>query len=294
MSLIAILSGSVAIFSLGLLIVFRSPRARITPIPGNHSDSLRRSLLTRLCWPLIMAVSLMVLPLMTWGVRQRLTQAISQAGVPGWSCGQFFAMQLILGVASAVFLLLLFSLFHMSVSINHLWLLLILAMVMTTMPRLWLNSQRSKRYLEIERGLPFFLDMVNLGLESGMNLQTSVQLALDHLHSGPLKDEWRQTIFEIRSGISRAEAFGRMSQRIELVCIRQMVNAFIQGESMGLSLGRSITEFSRQQDHYRLLRSEKLALQAPIKMLFPLAFCIFPCTFLVLGFPVVAQLLGLE
>jgi tight adherence protein C len=85
-----------------------------------------------------------------------------------------------------------------------------------------------------------------------------------------------------------------MSQRVELVCIRQMVIAFIQCESMGLSLGKSIAEFSRQQDQYRLLRAEKLALQAPIKMLFPLAFCIFPCTFLVLGFPVVAQLLGLE
>jgi len=136
--------------------------------------------------------------------------------------------------------------------------------------------------------------MVELGLEAGMNLQTAVQLALDHLQPGPLKEEWRQTMFDIRSGVLRADAFRRMSLRIELTPIRQMVNAFIQGESMGVSLSKSIREFSTQQAQCRLLCSEKLALQAPVKMLFPLAFFIFPCTFLVLGFPVLVQLIGIE
>jgi len=294
MTLVAMLSGSVAIFSLVLLLsLFRLPLSNSQSC-GNIFGGSKRSILTKLCWPFIAGMSVLVLPLMTWGLRQRLTQAIKQAGLSGWSCAQFFAMQVIVGAVSSVLVLLFFSMIDITGALSQLWLLLIFAIATSALPRFWLRSQRHHRYVEIERGLPFFLDMVNLGLEAGMNLQTAVQLALEHLHSGPLKEEWRQTIFEIRSGVARAEAFRRMSQRIELTCIRQMVTAFIQGESMGLSLCRSIAEFSRQQDQYRLLRSEKLALQAPIKMLFPLAFCIFPCTFLVLGFPVVAQLIGLE
>ena len=294
MTLVAMLSGAIAIFCLVLSVSFLRRPIRRTQSFESSFDRSSRSVPTKLCWPLIAGMSVLVLPLMTWGLRQRLTQAITQAGLQGWSSAQFFSMQVILGIGSAGFVMLLFYMADISGSLNQLWLLLTVAMVMSVLPRFWLCAQRQHRYLEIERGLPFFLDMVNLGLEAGMNLQTAVQLALDHLHPGPLKEEWRQTIFEIRSGVPRTEAFRRMSQRVELTCIRQMVNAFIQGESLGLSLGRSIAEFSRQQDQYRLLRSEKLALQAPIKMLFPLAFCIFPCTFLVLGFPVLAQLMGLN
>ena len=291
---IAMISAAVAIFSLVLLISLFSCSPKEKQLLNSRSEALHRSLLTQLSWPVITALSVLVLPLMTWGFRHRLTHAISQAGLLGWNCAQFFSMQMLLGVVASVFLLFIFVITDSFGSFKPFILLLIFIPLVGGLPRFWLRTQRHQRYVEIEKGLPFFLDMVNIGLEAGMNLQTAVQLALDHLHSGPIKEEWQQTIFEIRSGIPRADAFRRMSLRVELVCIRQMVIAFIQGESMGLSLGKSIAEFSHQQDQYRLLRSEKLALQAPIKMLFPLAFCIFPCTFLVLGFPVVAQLLGLE
>ena len=161
-------------------------------------------------------------------------------------------------------------------------------------PVFWMRSRRKLRLMQIGRGLPFFLDMVALGLDSGLTLQSAIQLALDHLEPGPLKQEWAQTLFDIRSGLSRAQALRQMSLRVELQAIRQLVIALIQGESMGLSLSKTVGEYARQQRQSRLLLAEKLALQAPIKMLFPLAFCIFPCTFLVLGFPVAALLLGLE
>jgi tight adherence protein C len=250
--------------------------------------------LIKFSWPLIILLGRFVLPFMTWGLRQRITLAIAQAGIVGLSCEQFVAFQLMFTFVVCSVLCVIFSMvFQYSIGIVLL-LSGCIASVSFIFPRLWLRSIKTNRYAEIEKGLPFFLDLVALGLEAGMNLQTSVQLALDHLHAGPLKDEWTQTMFDIRSGVVRADAFRHLSQRVDLMCIRQMVVAFIQGESMGLSLVKSISEFSRQQGQYRLLRLEKQALQAPVKMLFPLGFCIFPCTFLVLGFPVVAQLLGLE
>lgn len=247
-----------------------------------------------LCWPLINVVSVCVLPFMTWGVRQKLSRSLSQAGLHRWSCSQFLAFQFLIAGLVVLLCSVSFLMFIPNDQNNFFILSLLCSMMAGIYPKLWLLSRRKQRYQEIERGLPFFLDMVTLGLEAGMNLQTAIQLSLDHLNNGPLKDEWLKTIFEIRSGVLRSDAFRNMSQRVELVCIRQMMIAFIQGESMGLSLTRSIGEFSRQQGQLRLLRAEKIALQAPVKMLFPLALCIFPCTFLVLGFPVLAQLLGLE
>ena len=313
MNFVAIVSGLVAVSALVLLVYSLGLRKRsqsASKISGMRADLDRgtidaalqhqhhrdvyRSGLSKFFWPLIVGLGRCVLPLMTWGLRQRLTQAMDQAGLSGWSCSQFLAMQLLLAVSSSVLIYVFFRSLYVAEASWTLWLVLVIAILSGVVPRYWLRSKKLYRYAEIEKELPFFLDVVSLGLEAGMNLQTSVQLALDHLHTGPLKDEWTQTMFEIRSGVIRADAYRHMSQRIDLTCVRQMVVAFIQGESMGLSLGRSIADFSRQQGQYRLLRSEKLALQAPIKMLFPLSFCIFPCTFLVLGFPVAAQLMGLE
>ena len=262
---------------------------------NNHQRSYPKyQHLINFCWPLIILLGRFVLPFMTWGLRQRITLAIGQAGIVGLSCEQFVAFQLMFTFVVCSVLSVIFSMV-LQYSIGSVLLLSgCITSVSFILPRLWLRSIKRNRYAEIEKGLPFFLDLVALGLEAGMNLQTSVQLALDHLHAGPLKDEWTQTMFDIRSGVIRADAFRHLSHRVDLMCIRQMVVAFIQGESMGLSLVKSISEFSRQLRQHRLLRLEKQALQAPVKMLFPLGFCIFPCTFLVLGFPVVAQLLGLE
>lgn len=261
---------------------------------NDHCRRVDHNFYIWLCWPLIILLGKCLLPFMTWGARQRIARSINQAGLYSWTCSQFLAFQCLLAGLVAMFCFGI-SLMLLTLEKSDLFYFCFVCAVMAgAYPRVWLRTRKRLRFHLIEKGLPFFLDLVTLGLEAGLNLQSAVQLSLDHLPAGPLKQEWSKTVFEIRSGVTRAEAFQNMSQRVELPCIRQMVSAFIQGESMGLSLSRSIGEFSRQQGKLRLLRAEKTALQAPVKMLFPLAFCIFPCTFLVLGFPVVAQLLGLE
>jgi tight adherence protein C len=162
------------------------------------------------------------------------------------------------------------------------------------LPIIWLKQRYRQRLITIERALPFFLDMVGLGLGSGQNLQASLQLACDHLHDGALKAEWLQTLGDIRTGTARSEALKQLSLRVELAALRQLLSALIQGESLGQGMAHIVEIYGEQQRAQRLMSAEKLALQAPVKMLFPLALFIFPCTFLVLGFPVVVQILGLQ
>ena len=76
-----------------------------------------------------------------------------------------------------------------------------------------------------------------------------------------------------------------MSARIEQPSVQNLVSAIIQAESMGMNLGPILRGQAEQRRVERFLRAEKLAMEAPVKMLFPLVAFIFPCTFIVIGFP---------
>ena len=134
--------------------------------------------------------------------------------------------------------------------------------------------------------MPSFVDLLCLGLDCGMNLQGSVQLALGHLPVGALRSEWNRMLLDMRSGMGRAEALRQLSARVNIPAVRQLVSTLAQGERVGLSLTRVLGDFARHERARRMMTAEKQAMRAPVKMLIPLSLCIFPCTFLILGFPV--------
>lgn len=230
----------------------------------------------------------------TWGQRRRLSNHLARAGMLDWSFSQIYFLQCF------------FSLMCLALAIGWLfssllswritaWIaLFVCAGLGWWIPLLWLKRRHHLRLRRISRQLPFFLDMVGLGLDAGLNLQASVQLALEHVGPGALHQEWSKMLADMRAGQSRAQALRQLSQRLHLSSIRQLISSLIQGEAMGFSLGRIIQVYADQQRAERLMQAEKQALQAPVKMLFPMALCIFPCTFIVLGFPVVVQLLDLQ
>ncbi|UUZ55949.1 type II secretion system F family protein [Massilia sp. H-1] len=103
--------------------------------------------------------------------------------------------------------------------------------------------------------------------------------------NGPLKNEFAFVIRDLRSGLTRAEALRRMDERVRIPQVTSFISAVIQAERMGASLGPT---FRAQADQRRIERfqiAEKLAMEAPVKLIFPLVAFIFPVTFLVLMFP---------
>lgn len=250
--------------------------------------------------PLLALFGRWLLPFITWNQRRSLNKLLVRSALIDLDYAQIFAAQVLLSMLVLIA-------FWGYVGMGALWLPISRAEIMASfllsaclaslfwwLPILWLKQRYQHRLKAIERALPFFLDMVGLGLGSGHNLQASLQLACDHLRDGALKTEWAQTLGDIRTGIARSEALRQLSLRIELAAIRQLIAALIQGESLGQGMAQIVEVYGAQQRAQRLMNAEKLALQAPVKMLFPLALFIFPCTFLVLGFPVVVQLLGLQ
>jgi tight adherence protein C len=159
------------------------------------------------------------------------------------------------------------------------------------MPELWLSDMTKKRNLKILKRLPFFLDIVTMAVESGMNLSSALAKSVEKMPSGPLLVEINRVLREVRAGKPRTDALRDMSARLDFAAMNSLVSALVQGELMGSSIGPILRAQADQRRTERFQRAEKLALEAPVKMLGPLIICIFPCTFIVIGFPIVTQLM---
>lgn len=156
-------------------------------------------------------------------------------------------------------------------------------------PVIWLRDQTKVRNLQILKALPFFLDIVTLAVEAGLNLSNAMQQAVTKGLKGPLAVEINRVLRDTRGGKARIDALRDFADRLDFAPVTSLVSALIQAESMGSSLGPILRVQAEQRRAERFQRAEKMAMEAPVKMLGPLIMCIFPCTFIVLGFPIVVK-----
>lgn len=153
-------------------------------------------------------------------------------------------------------------------------------------PDMWLKETKKKRNNKISKTMPFFLDMITLSIESGLNLNGAIKQAIQKAPDGPVKNEFEKVLRDIKTGISRSEAIRKMGQRIDDQSIKSLASSIVQAEKMGMNLGPILRNQAEQRRIERFLKAEKMAMEAPVKLLFPLVAFIFPCTFVVIGFPI--------
>lgn len=156
-------------------------------------------------------------------------------------------------------------------------------------PRIWLRDSLKKRQKEILRALPTFLDFMTMGVEAGLNMAGAINQAVAKGPSGPMKNELGLVLRDLRSGLTRSEALRRMDERIRIQQVSSFVSAVIQAERMGASLGSTFRFQAEQWRVERFQMAEKLAMEAPVKLIFPLVVFIFPITFVVLMFPIAVK-----
>ena len=156
-------------------------------------------------------------------------------------------------------------------------------------PGIWLRDRLAQRRKELLRSLPFYLDVITLCVEAGLNMQGAMNQAVAKGPKGVLRDEIQRVLRDIRAGKGRADSLRAMAERLNESPVTSFTTAVIQAESMGMNLGPILRAQADQRRAERFLRAEKLAMEAPVKMLFPLIAFIFPCTFIVLFFPIVMK-----
>ena len=154
-------------------------------------------------------------------------------------------------------------------------------------PLHWLRDQVKRRHLRITRGLPYHLDLLTLAVEAGLDFTGALAKVVEKGKPGPLKDELSLVLKQLKLGKTREEALKALIQRVDLQALTTFLTALILADRMGTSLGKVLRIQSAQLRLERSQRAEKLANQAPVKMLLPLIGCIFPTVFLVLFGPIV-------
>jgi tight adherence protein C len=131
-----------------------------------------------------------------------------------------------------------------------------------------------------------------LCVESGLNLSGAIQQAVDKGPVGALKDEFARVLRDIRAGKPRSEALRELASRMDMAAVSSFVSTLIQAEATGMNLGPILRAQADQRRVERFARAEKLAMEAPVKLLFPLIFFIFPCVFAILMFPIVMKFMA--
>lgn len=159
-------------------------------------------------------------------------------------------------------------------------------------PMIWLSDTRKRREKEIIRALPVYLDFITMSVEAGLNFTGALLQAMEKGPKGALYNEFSIVMRDIRSGLSRADALQRMSDRIGIKDVAIFIRAIITAERLGSSMKKTLQIQSEQRRNERFQRAEKIAMEAPIKLIAPLIMFIFPVTFIVLGFPIVMKFIG--
>ncbi len=157
-------------------------------------------------------------------------------------------------------------------------------------PDLWLRELYKKRRVAILKELPYILDLLTLSIEAGLDLTGSVSRVVEKSKEGLFRRELFQFLQELKMGKARKQALTDMAQRIGVPEITSLVNAIIQSDELGSGLARTLRIQSQEYRTRRFQRAEKLAMEAPVKMTFPLLF-VFASVFLLLFGPFAVQTL---
>lgn len=162
-------------------------------------------------------------------------------------------------------------------------------MLLWVLPDIWLRGAVKRRHFAIQKALPFVLDLLTLSVEAGMDFISALQRNCRLRRLDPLNEELLRMTKEIQVGRSRREALKDMAKRVGQSDLRSVAHALVQADELGVSIGAMLRIQSDQLRARRFDRAEKLAAEAPVKMLGPLMLCIFPAVFIILLGPVLTQ-----
>jgi len=138
-----------------------------------------------------------------------------------------------------------------------------------------LNRAADKRKAGIQKSLPEFLDMVASTVQAGLALNSALGYAVEAV-PGPLGDEVKEALSQIRLGRARADALRAVGERTNQPALRNALRVMIQAERLGANIAKMLNDLAADARHQRLMLVEELAAKLPVKMVFPMVFFMIP------------------
>ena len=168
---------------------------------------------------------------------------------------------------------------------------IIVGILLSFYPTVWINTVIKKRHTSIMRALPNVLDLLTLSVESGRDLVTSLRDIINRRPMDDLGEELLFTFQEIQLGRKRSDALRGMARRVRQVDLTATLNSIVQAEELGVSIAQLLRIQGDTQRAKRFAMAEKQANEAPVKIIIPVVLFILPAVFIILMGPHIKMML---
>jgi tight adherence protein C len=269
-------------------------QARLTQLGSSQAVTLeelelQQPLFDRTVRPLVKRLSGSVARIASTSFTQQTEKRLALAGNPGeMRVADWLGIKAVGSLVGAGIFVLLFvmpGLIKVPVPLNFA-MILVGVLFGYTAPEFWLGGRVKKRQKAILLMVPDTLDLLTISVRAGLGFDGALGKVVEKL-KGPLTEEFRRALAEIRVGKARRDALRDIVPRTEVPALSNFIGAIIQAEQLGVSISKVLQVQSEQLRIERRQRAEEQAARAPIKMLFPLVGCIFPSLFIVILGPAI-------
>jgi len=300
-SLLPLLVAGAAAGAILLIVLGLAGRAPIDPVQARLTQlgtvqarnleelELQQPFIERTLRPLAGRLSGTVARVTSTSFSERTEKRLALAGNPGGlRVADWLGIKAIGAVIGAILFFLLFAVVNIMTMPFVLGALMSLVGLLLgyTAPEFWLGGRVRKRQHAILLQIPDALDLLTISVRAGLGFDGALGKVVEKL-KGPLTDEFRRALAEIRVGKARRDALRDIIPRTEVPALTNFIGAIIQAEQLGVSISKVLQVQSEQLRIERRQRAEEMAAKAPIKMLFPLVGCIFPSLFIVILGPAI-------
>ena len=234
--------------------------------------------------------------LTSWGRRftpddqsARIRRRLDLAGNPeNWDVNRIIAFKMLGLIGGAILGLLIGLLFQRGFS-TILGLIVVSSLLGYFGPNIALYQVGYNRTQQMARDLPDALDLLTISVESGMAFDSAVSQVARNT-TGPLAEEFFRLLQEMQIGLSRSDAIRAMGERSDIPELRNFASSMVQAERLGIPVANVLRIQAGEMRTKRSQRAEEMAQKVPVKILFPLIFCILPVLFIVILGPAVISI----
>ncbi len=154
----------------------------------------------------------------------------------------------------------------------------------------WLKAKVKKRKEEILRTLPEILDLIMVSVEAGLGFDAAMMKVVEK-QKGVLADEFNIVLQDIKMGRPRRDALRDMARKNNVEDLSNVIASLVQADQLGISMGSVLRNQSNQIRQKRKQRAQEQAQKAPVKIMIPLVFFIFPSIFIIILGPAFIQIM---